>query len=294
MLPLKLLFVANEGLIFGIFALGLYIAFQWLKFPDLTPDGSFVVGPCVFVQLCHMQIPFLLAILGGVFSGFLLGSTTIILNKFLRIPSIISGLITSTASYSLALIILRKPNETITTKTEFFNSDIIYGQFFLFTTLILIVFVLIFLFQIVGNSTWGLRLRAIGENPLLCNDLKISEKKYYIIGLGAANSLVSFSGILFTQRSYTVDVNMGIGYTIIGLIAMILGLILSSKCYFEIWKTIVMIIVGAFIYKCIIQLTLEFGFPTDSFRLISALLIVALFYLMKRNDKDFMDKLRWS
>jgi putative ABC transport system permease protein len=293
MLELRLLLVFNEGLTFGIFALGIYLAFQWLKFPDLTPDGSFIIGPIVFVKLCMIGTPMLISILVGILSGFILGVFTASMNKLLKVPSIIAGLITSTASYSIGWIILNKPNQNLVNESEFFSSSLYNNSIYLFILLILTVLIIILLFQILGNSIWGLRLRAIGENNLLSKDLNLSEKKYFVIGLGLANSLVALSGILFIQRSYSVDINMGIGQTITGLIAMILGLILIMKSR-RIWLSVLMIIVGAVIHKAIILITLELGFPAESFRLVSAILIIALFVVMKKLDTNLLKGLKWT
>jgi len=294
MIDLKLLFVLNEGLVFGIFALGIFLAFQWLKFPDLTPDGSFIIGPIVFVKSSMIGTPIFLSAILGVMAGFLLGALTASLNKFFKIPSIISGLIISTASYSIGWWILNKPNQSLEVESEFFNnSSMSLNSLYLFFLLTITVLIIFFLFQLFGKSIFGLRLRAIGENSKLSKDLLISERKYFIVGLGFANSLVALSGVLFIQRSYSVDINMGIGQTITGLIAMILGLLLSQKTRI-IWLSVLLIVIGAIIYKAIILITLEIGLPAELFRLVSAVLIVVLFFLMKKNDDNFLKGLKWS
>jgi len=294
MIDLKLLLVLNEGLVFGIFALGIFLAFQWLKFPDLTPDGSFIIGPIVFVKSTLIGLPLFLSLILGVLAGFILGALTASLNKILKIPSIISGLIMSTASYSIGWWILSKPNQSLGLESEFFNNSSMYlNSLYLFFLLAFIVLVIILIFQLLGKSIWGLRLRAIGENAKLSKDLLISERKYFIVGLGLANSLVALSGILFIQRSYSVDINMGIGQTITGLIAMILGLLLARKSM-KIWLSVLLIVAGAIIHKALILITLEIGLPAESFRMVSAVLIVVLFFLMKKLDDNFLKGLKWS
>ena len=293
-MELKLLLVFNEGLVFGIFALGVFLAFQWLKFPDLTPDGSFIIGPVVFVKFTLSGFPLLLSVILGVLAGFILGALTASLNKILKIPSIISGLIVSTASYSIGWWILNKPNQPIGLESEFFTNYSMYlNSLYLFFLLTFIVLIIVFIFQLFGKSIWGLRLRAIGENTKLSKDLLISERKYFIVGLGLANSLIALSGIFFIQRSYSVDINMGIGQTITGLIAMILGLLLSQKSI-KIWLSVLLIVAGAIIHKALILITLEIGLPAESFRMVSAVLIIILFFLMKKIDDNFLKGLKWS
>jgi len=292
-MELKLLFVCNEGFIFGIFALGIFLSFQWLKFPDLTPDGSFVLGPCVFIKSCLSGVPLFWAALLGISSGFALGIITASFNKFLKIPAIIAGLITSTATYSLGWLILDKPNQPLNGSGEFFSYNMTTNSVLLCVVLLLLLAVILFLFNLFGSSIWGLKLRALGENEKIAKGIHIRPWSYYIITLGVSNALVALSGILFIQRSYSVDINMGTGQTIIGLIAMIFGVLITANSH-KIYMTTTFIILGAILYKLIIQVTLELGFPAESFRLISAFLIVTLFFVMKKFDTTFLDKLKWS
>jgi putative ABC transport system permease protein len=294
MILYKALLIINEGLIFGIFALGIYVAFQWLKFPDLTPDGSFVLGACVYVKAVTFGMPLFLALFASILAGILAGMTTASLNKIIKIPTVVSGLLVSTGLYSLSWLLLGKPNQFLQPKFTFIG-DItgINASFHLFLWFVVFVILILFLLKIFGDSIWGLKLRAIGENHLLAKDLGTKEFYYTYIGLGVANGLVALAGALFSQRSYSADINMGIGQTIIGLIGMILGLLICRNKRQMVF-ILPCIVLGAIFHKLIIFFTLEIGMPAESFRLLSALFFVILFFLIKVSGKDFLKGLKWS
>ncbi len=290
----KALLVLNEGLIFGIFALGIYIAFQWLKFPDLTPDGSFIFGACCYAKCVTAGVPISIAIFLALLSGVFAGLTTAFLNKIIKIPTVVAGLLMSTALYSISWLVLGKPNQFLDpVYTLVSGATGVKASYILALWLIGYAILIIVLLKIFADSIWGLRLRAIGENPLLARDLGTKDSYYTFLGLALANGLVGLSGALFSQRSYSADINMGIGQTIIGLIIMIIGLLISRNKRLMIF-ILPSIVLGAIVHKGVIYLTLEAGMPAESFRLISALFFVILFFLIKKTGIDFLKKLKWS
>ena len=294
MLTYKLLLFLNEGLIFGLFAFGLYVSFCWLRFPDLTPDGSFVLGGCAYVTVAMSGWGVFPAIIAALVAGMLAGFVTAALNQLIKIPTVISGLLVSTALYSISWMLLGKPNQFLETKyTLVGNSYNIDASWGLFLWLALFLLISISFLSIFGQSIWGLRIRAIGENPRLAHDLRVSKTLYTFAGLGIANALVALAGALFIQRSFSVDINMGVGQTIIGLIGMILGLLLSKKRK-NIPIILICIACGAIIHKGIIMLTLEAGMPAESFKFNSAFLFVMLFFVIRVSGTDFLRDLKWS
>jgi putative ABC transport system permease protein len=153
--------------------------------------------------------------------------------------------------------------------------------------------ILVVMVAFYSNTVWGYRIRAIGENALLAKDFRTSESLYTFIGLGLTNAIVAFSGALFAQRSYSADVNMGVGQTIIGLIAMIIGLILAAKTR-KSSVILIAIILGSVLHRAVIFITLQVGVPAESFKLVSALFFVLLFVSIKAMRSDFLEKLKWS
>jgi putative ABC transport system permease protein len=144
-----------------------------------------------------------------------------------------------------------------------------------------------------SRTMWGLRTRAIGENSLLARDLETSETIYTFVGLGIGNGVVGLAGGLFVQRSYSADINMGLGATIAGLAGMLLGLFLFSDRQ-KVAVTMVAVVTGAILYKLLIFLTLEFGMPAASFRLISALLLIGTFALLRAQSMRVLGGLKWN
>lgn len=294
MIYYKILLVLNEGLIFGILAIGIYIAFQWLRFPDLTPDGSFVLGAVVYAKLVGLGYGIAFCLLGAIISGLVAGIFTASLNRIVKIPTVVAGLLTSIALYSLSWLILQKPNQFINAENTLIgNTGGVDGAQLLFIYLISFSLFVLLIISFYGTTIWGLKIRAIGENPLLASDFNTSETKYTFLGLGIANSLVGLAGALFAQRSYSADINMGVGQTIIGLIAMIIGLILTTNSK-KVYKILAAIIIGSILHRMVILITLEIGIPAESFKLISAVFFIALFVFLKSAKSDFLKGLKWT
>jgi putative tryptophan/tyrosine transport system permease protein len=294
MIPNYLLVIATEGLIFGLFAYGVFLSFQWLRFPDLTPDGSFVLGGCVYVRIAGAGFSPLLALFLACLAGALSGAFTAALNRFLKVPPVIAGLLTSIALYSVGWVILAKPNQFLeNSETLVGNSGgARYNVFLLVYVVAIVVLVTAFL-ALLSESIWGLRLKAIGENPLIVTSITRREPIYYVLLLALSNGVVATSGGLFVQRSFSADVNMGVGQTIVGLIAMIIGMLLAS---FTRKSSVILlsILLGSIFYKAVMFAILVFGLPAEYFRLASALALIVLFSVMRKTKIDLLKGLRWN
>lgn len=290
----QLLLITLEGLIFAIFAFGIYLSFQWLKFPDLTPDGSFVIGSCVFIKMVTIGINPIFAVLLSFLSGALCGIATGVINRFIKIPSVISGLIMSVALYSIGWTILGKPNQFLENNQSLVGT--LTGSDYNFALFFYIFFFLIFLIaflNIFSNSIWGLKIKAIGENPILAKSLTNNESLYYLLLLGLSNGIIAVSGTFFLQRSFSADINMGVGQTIVGLTSMLIGLLIMSRNK----KTILILLsiaLGAIIYKVIIFYTLEFGLPAEYFKLVTSVSLIVLFLLMRTRNMNLLKGLKWN
>lgn len=294
MIIYKLSLVLGEGVIFGLLALGIYIAFQWFRFPDLTPDGSFVLGACAYAKAVLYGAPPFVGLVVALLAGCLAGCCTASVNRLVKIPPVVSGLLVSTALYSAGWMILGKPNQfldsrfTLTGEISGINASCV-----LLAWLIVIAAATITVVSMWGRSYWGLRLRAVGENSLLASDLGVSSTAYTFISLAAANGLVGLAGALFAQRSYSVDINMGVGITIIGLAGMILGLALARQRR-SLKIVCISIVAGAIVFKIVTFLALEAGLPAESFRLLIAVLLVGMFLILRVSTADLLRGLKWN
>jgi len=290
----QILLIITEGLIFALFAYGVYLSFQWLRFPDLTPDGSFVIGGIAYVKMVAFGMPPLLAVAASFFAGALCGVITGSLNRFIKIPPVISGLMMSIALYSVGWKILGKPNQFLE------NSQTLVGTVtgeqynaMLLIYLAVIVGVIIFLLHFFSETIWGLRVRAIAENPVIAKGLTKNESGYYLFLLAISNGIVAISGSLFLQRSFSADINMGVGQTIVGLIGMMIGLMLAASNR-KTYLILLLVALGSILYKAAMFATLEFGLPAELFKLISALILVVLFFAMRTSNMNILKGLRWN
>ena len=290
----ELLLIVTEGLIFALFAFGVYLSFQWLRFPDLTPDGSFVIGGCTYVKCVGLGFHPLLAILFAFFAGSLCGVVTGSLNRFIKIPPVISGLMMSIALYSVGWKILGKPNQFLeNTQTLVGNVTGEKYNIELLCYLAVIVVAVIFLLNIFSETIWGLRIKAVGENPVIAKSITKNETGYYLFLLALSNGIVATSGALFLQRSFSTDINMGVGQTIVGLTGMMIGLLLASSTR-KTYLILLLIALGSILYKGVMFATLEFGLPAELFRLVSAAILVVLFFVMRTSKLNILKGLRWS
>lgn len=294
MITHKLLFILSEGLIFGLLAIGVYVAFQWLRFPDLTPDGSFAVGAVVYVKMALSGTTPWLAVGIACLAGVVAGLTTALVNRVAKIPTVVAGLLVASALYSVNWLVLSKPNQFLD-RSFTLVGDVPdrTGLLHLLMWLLAICAVAIATLSTFSQTFWGLRIRAIGENSLLARDFGTNETVYTLLGLGIANAFVSLSGALFAQRSFSADINMGIGMTITGMAGMVLGLILSGSQR-KVPVLLGCICVGSVLYKAVTFLVLELGMPAESFRLVSAAVLLIMFLLVHHTPARFLRGLKWS
>lgn len=286
------LLVILEGLIFGILALGVYLSFSWLRFPDLTPDGSFVLGGCVYAKCAIMGLPIIASVFFSIIGGFFAGCLTALLYKKLKIPAIICGLLVSLFLYSFNWGILAKPNQYIEpnfTMIGNFPSQQYTSKLLLFILPICVI--LVSAISILKNSIWGIKIKAIGENPNLEKIITKNGTLYFMSLMGLSNAIISLAGLLFSQRSFSADVSNGIGQTITGLIALIFGLIIYSGN--KVFISLVAIVFGAILYKALTFFVLQLGLSPEYFRALSAIILILTFSILT-SKLNFLNKLKWN
>ena len=286
--------ILDEGLIFGLVAFGIYIAFVWLRFPDLTPDGSFALGAGVFALSVRRGYSPFVALFMALIAAAIAGMCTALLNRIVRIPAVVAGLLIASALYSLNWLILGKPNQFIEPQSTLVGDVTgVLGARNLAVWLFAIICLVSIMITAFSRTMWGLRTRAIGENGLLARDLGLSETSYTVFGLALANALVGLGGALFAQRSFSADINMGVGITIAGLAGLLLGLLFVGRRR-RISITLVFILMGAIAYKIVFFISLELGVPAEAFRLISSSVLVAVFLAVSRTAVGLLKGLKWT
>ena len=268
----------EQGLAYGLVALGIVISFRILAFPDLTVDGSFPLGAAVVARLITEGIPPIYGILCAILCGFLAGVCTGLLNTRLKINSLLCGILMMTILYSVNLRIMGRSNIQLLTVSTLFtpleNLDVnrfipIIAFFFVVTLGIKVLTDIFFRTQL------GFAMRATGDNEQMIRTLGVNTDNMTVLGLGISNAFVALSGALVAQDQGFSDVGMGIGMIVAGLASIIIGEALIGIKTVE--RMTLAAVVGSIIYKFIIAVGLRLGLaPTDLKMATGVMVILAL------------------
>lgn len=280
-----------EGLIYGIIALGVFITYRVLDFPDLSVDGTFPLGAAVMVQSIIAGIPLPVAFLLAFISGAAAGATTALIHNKLNVPSLLASILTMTMLYSINMRIMKAPfislNKVPTLLSKFasltksFLPDRALAYFVLFLIIITITIIVLTRFF---HTDMGLCLGALGDNEQMIINQGMNPEHLKIIGLALSNGLVAIAGGFVAQYQKFADINMGIGIVVIGLASVMIGeLVIKSN---RISMLLVRVVIGATIYRGILFLSRPLLiYPTDH-KLFTGLLIIIILLITKFNKKE--------
>lgn len=277
----------EQGLIFAIGALGVYITYTILDFPDLSVDGTFSLGAAITGALIIKRVdPFMslgVAFIGGAIGGLVTG----IFHVKFKITNLLSGILVMIGLYSINLRIMGKANIPMFNNESIFSSNIAKV-----TILGLIVLVVKLLMDRLFKTKFGFILRATGDNDTLVSSLGVNKGTIKIAGLMISNGLVALSGAIMAQHQGFSDISMGNGFIVIALASIILGQSVFKKSRFIKGTTVV--IIGAFFYKLSVGFAIYLGFPPTDLKLITSLIVVAAIIMNNNNVisklKDFFMK----
>ena len=272
------LFGAIEiGLIFALVALGVYISFRLLRFPDLTVDGSFPLGGAVCAVLIAAGINPWLATLAATAAGAIAGTITGWLNVKLKIMDLLASILMMIALYSVNLRIMGGPNVPLINDPTIFNMlqpDGVDDYIFRPLLLLLIVIAAKLLLDWFFATERGLAIRATGSNARMARAQGVNTGGMVLLGMAISNALVGLAGAMFVQTQGGSDISMGIGTIVIGLAAVIVGeSILPSRKI--VWATLA-VVIGAIVYRFFIAAALnsEFiGLKAQDLNLVTAVLV---------------------
>lgn len=273
--------VIQQGLIYAIVAIGVYITYKILDFPDLSVDGTFPLGAAITAAFVIKDVnPFiacLVSFLGGCAAGLITG----FLHVKLKISNLLSGILVMIAFYSINLRIMgKKANVPLFGKKTIFPIGA--------STLTIILIILIFavavklLLDLFLKTKLGFMLKAVGDNEQLVTSLAVNKDWIKVIGLMISNGLVALAGSLMAQFQNYSDVGMGTGTVVIGLAAVILGESLFGKI--SIMKATTSAMLGAVIYRGAIAITLKLRLEPTDLKLITAVIVILALSL---NNKKF-------
>lgn len=270
-----LLGALSLGLLWAVMTIGIYITYRVLDIADLTVEGAITLGAAISARMIiGGQDPFLallVSFLGGLGAGLVTG----LLHTKLRIPALLSGILTMIALYSINLKVMKVSNvsllrlrTTYSTIGEWLNINKNYSVILLGALLAaLVVFLLYWFF----GTELGSAIRATGNNPNMVRAQGVNTDHTIIIGLMISNGLVALAGGLIAQSQNYADVQMGTGTIVIGLASLIIGEVLFGKRNFL--SRLISMIFGAITYRIIVAMVLRLGMPADDLKLFTAITV---------------------
>ena len=282
--------IIEQGLIYGILALGVYITYKILDFPDLTVDGSFPLGAAVTVALITRGVNPYLTLVASFAAGVIAGTCTGLIHVKCKVRDLISGIIMMTALWTINLRIAGTSNVPIFSQKTIFKNDIIQSiipdSLRKYTTLLLILLIVIIMKLILDaymKTKSGFLLRAVGDNDILVTSLAKDQGNVKILGLAIANGFVALAGSVFCQEQRVFEISMGTGAIVIGLASVIIGTSIFKNL--TIIKTTSAVLIGSIIYKVCVALALKSFEPQDMKLITAVLFLIILVVSMERKRK---------
>lgn len=281
--------ILEQGFIYGIMALGIYITYCILNFPDLSVDGTFPLGAAVTAILLSLGFNPWLALIAAFGCGAAAGFVTGIFHVKLRITDLLSGILTSTALYSVNLMVVGGTALLSITKAKtIFNSGLatLFPESVSKYVPLIIIFSLAMLMKFLLDwylkTRSGMLLRATGDNETMVTSLAKDSGKVKIVGLMIANGLVATAGSVLCQQQRYFEISMGTGMLVMGVASVIIGMALFGKI--PVIKPTLIVIFGAIIYRGCLSLAINFGVNPNNLKLLMT--VIFLIALVSRRAVD--------
>ncbi len=264
---------AEQGLIYALVALALFLSYSILNIADMTTDGCFTLGCAVGATVCLMGHP-ILALFCAMAAGVAAGFVTSFLQTKLGVPSILAGIITNTGLYTVNLAVMG-----FSSNVSLFRCDTIFtmmkdavgGDHYKIILVaglaILVALALVFFLK----TRLGMSIRATGDNTDMIRASSINPAFTITVGLCIANAMTALSGAVLGQYQKSCDINLGTGMVVIGLASLIIGETLIGKKNMLRW--VFAAIFGSVLYRMIIAVALRFNMPAEAMKLISAVIV---------------------
>ncbi|WP_166244544.1 ABC transporter permease [Paenibacillus turpanensis] len=274
-MPIAITGAIELGLLYAIMALGVYLTFRILDFPDLTVDGSFTTGAGIAAVLIVGGVSPALATLAAFGGGLAAGAVTGLLHTKGKINALLSGILMMIALYSINLRIMGKANISV------YNLDTLLPEG---SVLLIMPFVVLAIKLAVDwflKTDVGLALRATGDNARMIRSFGVHTDNTIILGVSLSNGLVAVSGALIAQYQFSADIQMGVGMIVIGLASVIIGEVIFGAR--SIVRATIAVVLGAIVYRLVVAMALQIGLnPTDMKLMTALIVIIALIAPMLR------------
>lgn len=261
-----LLSILQQSFIFSIMVMGVYITYRILNFADLSADGSFTLGASISAALIIKGVNPYISLMFAMLAGGLAGSITGFLNVRLGIKDILSGILVMVGLYSINLRVMGVSNVSL------FNYETIFsnGNSILINLIILILCAV--LFTLFFKTKLGYVIKGTGDNENMVISLGINTGKIKILALSISNGMIALSGGILAQYQGFSDINMGTGTVVMGLASIVLAYSIFKNIPFL--NASILCIIGTFLYRTSIALSLKLGFNPSDLKLISAIIVI--------------------
>ncbi len=274
--------ILTSGLPLCLLAVGVFLTFRLLDFADMTAEGSFLLGAAITAASIYNGINPFVATIFGALIGVGCGIITGVLNRVLKIPKLLSGIITLTLSGSLALMVMgiSNPKKLFETQVPIYDKLNIYSTFYpgnewnrvveVAIMAIIVITVIIIIYYFFGTE-YGMAIRATGMNETMARSQGINTTVTTITCIAISNGLIGLAGALYVQDVQSVSTVSATGYLVIGLASIIIGESVFGKRSFKNW--LISVSLGAIMYFVIITLAYKLGLPSELKNMLYAILI---------------------
>ncbi|MBE3593911.1 MAG: ABC transporter permease [Candidatus Carbobacillus altaicus] len=268
----------EQGLLFGLMAIGVYLTFRVLNFADLTVDGSFALGGAVAAHFIVLGVDPWLSTFFSLLAGGAAGLVTGILHTKAKINGLLAGILTMIALWSINLRIMGRANvslnKAVTIKTKL--SALEAWGLSTHTVYMIVFFMLLIAVKLLVDwflrTDLGMAMRATGDNPTMITSFGVNTDQTILTGLMLSNALVGLSGGLIAQYQGYADIQMGVGMIIIGLASVIIGeAVIGAR---SIFRATLAAAVGAILYRFIVAVALWREMPPSDLKLLTAVIVV--------------------
>ena len=280
--------ILEEGLVYGILALGVYITYKILDFPDLSVDGTFTLGAAITVTLISADVNPILTLLLSFITGAIAGIITGIIHVKFKVRDLLSGIIVMTALYSINLRIAGSANVAIFMRESIFDNDFIdkmiskeFRPYLMLMIIFIIAVIMKVLLDLYLRTKSGYLLRAVGDNETVVTSLAKDKGVMKIIGLSIANALVALSGGIFAQKNGFFEITMGTGALVTGVASVIIGTSIFRKLTFV--KATTAVVIGSILYKACVQLAMSQDILVQQDRSVHSMLFLII--LVTSNER---------
>ncbi|MDN6689922.1 MAG: ABC transporter permease [Lactococcus sp.] len=265
----------NQGLLWAILGLGIFLSFRILNFPDMTAEGSFPLGGAVAVTLITQGVNPILATVAAFVAGCAAGLITGLLYTKGKIPTLLAGILVMTSCNSVMLMVMGRANLGLLGLNKLKGT---------WVSVLAVVLVLLIMFYFL-NTNLGQAFIATGDNADMAKSFGINTDRMELLGLVVSNGIIALSGALISQNDGYADVSKGLGVIVIGLASLIIGEVLFGNV--SMLERLIAIVIGAICYQFLILLVIKLGFNTNYLKLFSAIILAGCLMIPTLKAKVF-------